>query len=129
MLAVQLDLDGTKHVVSGTIPLGELKAGESFAFDVFRIIATEYKEVYRLIRDEIRASKMIYFKRDSVVSGELHITVDRPDCGLNNVIFRAIFPLKSDRLSIRYVKCQKTYVVKPDIRWLKQDLRICGVIK
>jgi len=129
MLAIQLDFEGRKMVTSGIVPLGELLLEDDLAFGVFSVIQTEYTECYRLIRERIRFEEMRYFVRDAIISGELHVTVMRPDCEIAGLINRAIFPLKSDRMAVSYVKCQKTYVLKPSITWLRKDLQFSGVIK
>lgn len=129
MLAVQLNLDCKKMVVFGNITMGELACDDDLAFGVFRVLTTEYREVYNLIRMGVRGNNMRHFVRDAILSGELHVTVGRPDCGIFDAIDLAIVPLKRDRLNITYVKCQRTYVIKPAVAWLKKDLQAAGVIK
>jgi len=129
MLALQLDFENRQMVVFNNLVLGELLLDKDDAFAIFSIIQTEYKEVYRLIRQGLRSETMSYFVRDAIVGGELHVTVSRADCGIFDVIDRSIFPLKRDRLSVNYVKCSKTYVLKPSISFLRKDLQLCEVIK
>lgn len=129
MLAVQLNFEQKKIAVFGNVTLGEIVCDSELAFGVFRVLTTEYREVYNLIRLGVRGNNMRYFVRDAILSGELHVTVGRPDCGIFDAIDLAIVPLKRDRLNITYVKCQKTYVIKPAVSWLKKDLQAAGVIK
>jgi hypothetical protein len=77
----------------------------------------------------LKTEVMSYLVSDFVVSGELHVRVAREECGIFDVVDKAIFPLKRDRLKITYVKCSKTYVIKPSVLWIKKDLQFAGVIK
>lgn len=129
MFALQLSFDGSTYVKFSKSIIGEMVMFPELSIQVCRVIENEYREIYRLILDRAKNRECSFFVRGKIIEGELHITVSRPDCGIFDVIDSAIFPLKRDRLSIDYVKCQKTYTIKPNTEWLRKDLRLTGVIK
>ena len=129
MFALQLSFDGKTYVKFSKSIIGEMLVEPDIVIQVCRVVESEYKEIYRLILEGSKNGGCSFFVRGRITEGELHVTVGRPDCGIFDVIDMAIFPLKRDRLSVDYVKCQKTYVIKPSVDWLRKDLRLVEVIK
>jgi len=129
MLSLQTSFDQGIFVCYGAWRVGLLSTEANVALGVFRVINTEYREVYKLITDDLNDGGYWWFTRCSVIGGELLVETKSKECGIYDVIDRSIFPLKRDRLSINYVGCKKTYVVKPSLGWLRKDLKNVGVVK
>lgn len=129
MFALQLSFDGKVYVKHSHSVIGEIGIDTDICLNVLRVIDTEYKEVYRLISERLSSGGYDFFVKLRAMDGELHVKVRGKDGRIFPAIETAIFPLRADRLNITYIDCSKTYVIKPNYKWIKKDLEFAGVIK